>query len=74
MPSPPLAGEKPSRFPFLFFSKSHDLFFSFLLPWQAISDTLSREVVEQIQLRVMDVYSVDDRINAMANYRPDDDY
>ncbi|KAL5108885.1 Cyclin-Q [Taenia crassiceps] len=44
--------------------------------WQAISDSLSRETVEQIQLKVMDIYAVDDRINAMANYRPDeeDDY
>ncbi|VDD82138.1 unnamed protein product [Mesocestoides corti] len=41
--------------------------------WQAISDSLSREIVEQIQLKVMDIYAVDDRINAMANYRPDDD-
>ncbi|VDL18910.1 unnamed protein product [Hymenolepis diminuta] len=41
--------------------------------WQAISDSLTRETVEQIQLKVMDIYAVDDRINAMANYRPEDD-
>lgn len=40
---------------------------------QAISDTLSRETVEQIQLKVMDVYSVDDRIHALESYNPDDD-
>ncbi|BHF72121.1 Cyclin-related protein fam58a [Sparganum proliferum] len=42
--------------------------------WQAISDSLSREVVEQIQLKVMEVYSTDDRLMVQAAYRPDDDY
>ncbi|VDQ03958.1 unnamed protein product [Trichobilharzia regenti] len=34
--------------------------------WQAISDSLSREIVEQIQLRVMDIYAVDDKFKASS--------
>ncbi|VDP89191.1 unnamed protein product [Echinostoma caproni] len=42
--------------------------------WQAISDSLSREIVEQIQLRVMDIYAVDDKLKANATQRFSDDF
>ncbi|CAH8668383.1 unnamed protein product [Dicrocoelium dendriticum] len=42
--------------------------------WQAISDTLSREIVEQIQLRVMDVYAIDDRMKSTSQHRFSDDF
>ncbi|CAL8092259.1 unnamed protein product [Calicophoron daubneyi] len=42
--------------------------------WQAISDTLSREIVEQIQLRVMDIYAVDDKLRESSMHRFSDDF
>ncbi|CAH8464184.1 unnamed protein product [Schistosoma rodhaini] len=42
--------------------------------WQAISDSLSREIVEQIQLRVMDIYAVDDKFKASTLNRFTDEF
>ncbi|VDP55791.1 unnamed protein product [Schistosoma curassoni] len=40
----------------------------------AISDSLSREIVEQIQLRVMDIYAVDDKFKASTLNRFTDEF
>ncbi|KAF8567393.1 hypothetical protein P879_05783 [Paragonimus westermani] len=42
--------------------------------WQAISDTLSREIVEQIQLRVMDIYAIDDKLKSSSQHRFSDEF
>lgn len=39
--------------------------------WQAISDSLSREIVEQIQLRVMEIYAVDDKLFPSSRFSDD---
>lgn len=41
---------------------------------KAISDSLSREIVEQIQLRVMDIYAVDDKFKASTLNRFTDEF
>ncbi|KAG5449015.1 Tyrosine-protein phosphatase 99A [Clonorchis sinensis] len=42
--------------------------------WQAISDSLTREIVEQIQLRVMEIYAVDDKLKNSMPHRYSDDF